>query len=124
MTPQKWTSVLLAALILVTSQASFSQTNRTVKRNVATVLFASLGGAILGLSTLSFYGEPQEHTNNITLGALIGFVGGVGYVLYDSSQPAPPAYEYSQIFDPDLKSRRASASYAKAPPIIQLTYDF
>ncbi|MEK2647248.1 hypothetical protein [Bdellovibrio sp. BCCA] len=123
MTPQKWTSVLLAALTIFTSQASFSQTNRTVKRNVATVLFASLGGAILGLSTLSFYGEPQEHTNNITLGALLGFVGGVGYVLYDSSQPAPPTYEYSQ-FDQELKSRRASASYAKAPPLIQLTYSF
>nr|WP_295903475.1 hypothetical protein [uncultured Bdellovibrio sp.] len=124
MTPQKWTSVLLAALIIFTSQASFSQTNRTVKRNVATVLFASLGGAILGLSTLSFYGEPQEHTNNITLGALLGFVGGVGYVLYDSSQPAPPTHDYSQVLEQDLKSRRASASYAKAPPLIQLTYSF
>ncbi len=124
MTPQKWTSILLATLVLFTSQASFSQTDRTVKRNVATVLFASLGGAVLGLSTLSFYGEPQEHTENITLGALIGFAAGVGYVVYDSSRPAPVSYEYSQAFDQDQKSRRVLAAVAKTPPMIQFQLDF
>ncbi len=124
MTPRKWTSVLLSALILFMSQASMAQAERSVKRNVATVMFATLGGAILGLSTLSFYGEPQEHTNNITVGALVGFVAGVGYVVYDSSRPAQPSYEYSQAFDLDLKSRRASAYSAKAPPIFQLSYNF
>lgn len=124
MTPQKWTSVLLAALILLTSQASFSQNDRALKRNVATVLFASLGGAVLGLSTLSFYGEPQEHTDNITLGALAGFVVGTGYVFYDSSRPAPATYEYSQLFDSDIKNRRALASMTKAPPMVQIHFEF
>lgn len=124
MTPQKWTSVLLATLVIFTSQASFSQTDRSVKRNVAIVLFSSLGGAILGLSTLSFYGEPQEHTDNITVGALLGFATGVGYVAYSASRPAPQSYEYSQVFDLDLKSRRALALNAKAPELIHFSYDF
>lgn len=123
MTRQKWTSVFMAILILFTSQSSFSQANRTVKRNVATVLFASLGGAILGLSTLSFYGEPQEHTNNITLGALLGFTAGVGYVIYDSSRPAPVTDEYSQVFDMDQKNRRVLA-LTKTPLVIHFAFDF
>ncbi|KHD88113.1 MAG: hypothetical protein OM95_10695 [Bdellovibrio sp. ArHS] len=111
-------------MILVTSSASFAQADRTVKRNIATVLFSSLGGAILGLSTLSFYGEPEEHTDNITTGALIGFAAGLGYVIYDSSRPAAKAYDYSNVFDQELKSRRALAYTAKAPALVQFSYDF
>ncbi len=59
--------------------------DQEMRRNVLTVIFASLGGAVLGLSTLSFYGSPQEHTGNITNGLLLGFAGGVGYVVYDNS---------------------------------------
>ncbi|KYG70812.1 hypothetical protein AZI85_02460 [Bdellovibrio bacteriovorus] len=124
MTPQKWTSVLLTSVILFTSSASFAQADRTVKRSIATVLFSSLGGAILGLSTLSFYGEPEEHTNNITTGALIGFAAGLGYVVYDSSRPAAKTYDYSNVFDQELKSRRALANLAKAPSIVHFSYDF
>lgn len=38
----------------------------------------------MGLSTLSFYGRPQEHTDNITTGVLIGFLAGLSFVVYDS----------------------------------------
>lgn len=125
MTPQKWTSVLLISLLIFTSSTSTAQANRSVKRNVAAVLFSTLGGAILGLSTLSFYGEPQEHTGNITTGALVGLLGGVGYVIYDSSRPAAPQYEYSQNLGMDSKNRRASETFvAKAPPMIQYSFTF
>ncbi|MFV3407810.1 hypothetical protein [Bdellovibrio bacteriovorus] len=125
MTPQKWTSVLLISLLIFTSSTSTAQANRSVKRNVAAVLFSTLGGAILGLSTLSFYGEPQEHTGNITTGALVGLLGGVGYVIYDSSRPAAPQYEYSQNLGMDFKNRRASETFvAKAPPMIQYSFTF
>lgn len=124
MSPQKWTSVLLISLFLFTSSVSMAQANRGVKRNVAAVLFSTLGGAILGLSTLSFYGEPQEHTNNITTGALVGLLGGVGYVIYDSSRPAGNQYEYSQNYG-EFKNRRASETFvAKAPPMIQYSFTF
>jgi hypothetical protein len=38
------------------------------RRQLATILFAGLGGSILGLSTLSFYGRPQDKLSNIAIG--------------------------------------------------------
>lgn len=52
-----------------------------VRRNTATVIFCGLGGAVLGLSTLSFYGKPADHTGNIYAGLAIGMVAGLTYVL-------------------------------------------
>jgi hypothetical protein len=52
----------------------------SVRRNIATIIFCGLGGAVLGISTLSFYGEPQEHIGNITTGLAIGTIVGVAYV--------------------------------------------
>jgi hypothetical protein len=51
------------------------------RRNFAIVAFAGIGGAVLGLSTLSFYGSPQDHVGNITTGFLVGLVGGGVYVI-------------------------------------------
>lgn len=125
MVPKKQFPIIVMAVILAFSQISFAQADRAVKRSVAAILFSSLGGAILGLSTLSFYGEPQEHTDNIAVGALVGFVGGVSYVLYDSLQPpAQPSQDFGKIFDQELHMRRASANFAKALPVIQLKFDF
>ncbi|MGB0452691.1 MAG: hypothetical protein ACPGJV_03180 [Bacteriovoracaceae bacterium] len=39
-------------------------------------------GAILGLSTLSFYEEPGDHLKNIVTGGAIGIIIGVGIVGY------------------------------------------
>lgn len=61
------------------------------RRGTAIVLFAGVGGGILGLSTLSFYGRPQEHTTNITTGALLGVLGGLTYVLAEGLQPENPS---------------------------------
>lgn len=83
----------------MTSGSVYAQEQpQIIKRSVATVLFSSIGGAILGLSTLSFYGEPQEHTENIAYGAILGFVGGISYLSYKGMQR--PAYNpniYSQM---------------------------
>lgn len=124
MTVRKWALIFLLSIVSLTSSVSFSQTDVMVKRKVATVLFASLGGGVLGLSTLSFYGDPEEHTNNITLGALVGFVAGVGYIIYDSSRPNSAGYDSTQAFDLDLKTRRALATTAKAPSLVNITFDF
>lgn len=91
-------------LILCLSHASFTPlalaesetTNlkaKKIRRATAAVIFSSLGGAVLGLSTLSFYGEPQEHTSNITNGALLGFVAGLGYVLYSTNKKSEYQYQ-------------------------------
>lgn len=144
MRPQKWTSILTAFLILFASCAGLSQEsygvdggtlggagqssviNRTVKRNVAAILFSSLGGAILGLSTLSFYGEPQEHTENISIGALLGFLAGSSYVIYDSSRPVRPTGDFSSFIEESQRqqSRRALANNSKAPLLIHFSAEF
>ena len=74
-----------------------AQSQSVFKRTTATILFASIGGGVLGLSTLSFYGKPQEHTDNITTGVLIGFLAGFSYVMYDTyglqSSTTEPTYK-------------------------------
>lgn len=54
----------------MTKAASFGDTALTVG-------VAAGVGAVLGASTLPFYSEPGEHTNNIWVGAAIGAVLGV-----------------------------------------------
>lgn len=78
----KTTSVILCFCLCSrnASAQEVSQTQRHFKRNAATVIFASLGGGILGLSTLSFYGKPQEHTDNITIGVASGLIAGLFYI--------------------------------------------
>lgn len=85
---------LIIVLALFGSSSTWAQSQSTFKRTTATILFASIGGGVLGLSTLSFYGKPQEHTDNITTGVLLGFVLGLTYVVYDQygvqALAAPP----------------------------------
>lgn len=59
---------------------------RAWKRGAAIVMFSGLAGGVLGLSTLSFHGKPEEHTSNVTTGALIGMVAGAGFLMWESSQ--------------------------------------
>lgn len=55
------------------------------RRQVATIIFAGLAGAILGLSTLSFYGRPQDKLNNVAIGGALGIIGGTVYTTYKSA---------------------------------------
>jgi hypothetical protein len=76
--------VLLATLV---STSAFGQQEVRKKpggprRQLATIVFAGLGGAILGLSTLSFYGRPQEHLGNIAIGFAVGIIAGTAYVTF------------------------------------------
>lgn len=74
--------VIIVISLLFISQSSLAQTSTTsIRRNVATIMFTGLAGAVLGLSTLSFYGEPQEHVGNIWTGLAVGVVAGSAYVL-------------------------------------------
>ena len=79
-------NILLGLVVLLAVSSSFAQTSTMsgTRRNIATIMFASLGGAILGLSTLSFYGEPQDHIGNIWTGMALGALAGGGYVLNQS----------------------------------------
>ena len=76
--------LLLTAIILAFTSGSFAHSNmsgfQNFRRNTATVMFAGIGGAVVGLSTLSFYGKPEEHTGNIWAGLAAGILGGLVYV--------------------------------------------
>lgn len=81
---------LIGILIICFVVPSFAQENTSTKkggprRQLATILFAGLGGAILGLSTLSFYGRPQDNLGNIGIGFAVGVVAGTVYVTYRSA---------------------------------------
>lgn len=63
----------------------------STRNDLLIVAGAGLGGAILGLSTLSFYDEPSQHIRNIYTGAALGIVAGVIVVAVnyaDKSQEA------------------------------------
>lgn len=47
---------------------------------IGAIMLSGLVGGILGLSTLSFYTEPQDHIRNITLGAGVGMLFAVIYL--------------------------------------------
>lgn len=87
-------------IVLVPSAyADPSLTIRTpsIRSQVAKILLSSFGGAVLGLSTLSFYDNPEQHLNNVALGGAAGAIIGSIYVtqaslgqtqgLIDTKQP-------------------------------------
>ena len=65
------------------------------RKQLATIIFAGLAGAILGLSTLSFYGRPQDKLSNIAVGFAIGIIVGTSYTTYKA---ATEPYEYLSDF--------------------------
>lgn len=65
------------------------------RRQLATIVFAGLSGAILGLSTLSFYGRPQDHLSNIAVGFAVGIIGGTVYTTYKAATKPYEAYDIS-----------------------------
>lgn len=67
------------------------------RRQLATILFAGLGGAILGLSTLSFYGRPQDKLANIAIGFAVGVIAGTAYVTYKAANNPRELYGYDYL---------------------------
>jgi len=81
---------LIVLLVIFMTSSAFAQDAVVRKksgprRQLATILFAGLGGAILGLSTLSFYGRPQDNLGNIGIGFAAGVIAGTIYVTYKSA---------------------------------------
>lgn len=66
------------------------------RKQLATIVFAGLAGAIFGLSTLSFYGRPQDHLSNIAIGFALGVIGGASYTTYKAATQPYDAFDISQ----------------------------
>lgn len=66
------------------SSVSSNSASSNLKGQVARIMVAGLGGAVFGVSTLSFYGKPQEHLGNVAIGAVLGLALGATYVTNDT----------------------------------------
>ncbi len=75
---------------ILTLNLAFGQSEddfvKKTQNDVLLVAAAGAGGAILGLSTLSFYDKPSKHIANVWTGAAIGVIAGVIFVAYNSAQ--------------------------------------
>ncbi len=74
---------------LLTLNMAFAQAEDDIisstQNDIMLVGIAGASGAILGLSTLSFYDKPSTHISNVWTGAAIGVIAGVIWVAYNSA---------------------------------------
>jgi hypothetical protein len=84
-----------------------SRTSNRTKQQLQTIVFAGLAGAILGLSTLSFYGRPQDKLSNIAVGFAFGIITGTVVATY---QAAVSSKEYrANVSDSETWQRLANS---------------
>jgi hypothetical protein len=81
---------LFLAITLSLTSGAFAQDASddlvmSTQQDILLVAAVGAGGAVLGLSTLSFYDTPSKHISNIWTGAAIGIITGVVIVAYMSA---------------------------------------
>ncbi len=98
------------------------------RRQLATIVFAGLGGAVLGLSTLSFYGRPQDRLQNIAIGFAFGVIAGTAFVTYKAATSPAEFYGPAQVephLPPEsLVSMRDTADTRVHPLGLSTTFEF
>lgn len=89
---KKLTCALLSvSLLAMAMNPAFAQDGeddiiKNTQNDVMLIAAAGAGGAVLGLSTLSFVEKPSKHVYNIWTGAALGIIAGVIFVAYNSAQ--------------------------------------
>lgn len=96
--------LLLALPAPAQEEATETKTSGT-RRQLATIIFAGLGGAVLGLSTLSFYGRPQDKLSNIAIGFAVGAIVGTVFVTYQTATKPRSVYMDPHFQDLNLFQR-------------------
>ena len=95
------------------------------RKQLATIIYAGLGGAILGLSTLSFYGRPQEMLANIAIGFAVGVIVGTTFVTYKAASNPNEFYgavtPSRPLLERDLELASAH-SYREDPTPLRASY--
>lgn len=104
--------ILILSCALITAEpAAFAQGKSSAangpRKHLTTIVFAGLAGAVLGLSTLSFYGRPQDRLNNIAIGAAFGIIGGTMFSTYKAA--AEPREFYGLENPHDMRPRQTPA---------------
>lgn len=98
-------SIFLSFLVLTLSyssqswgQASPEDVVKQTQGDLLVVVGAGVGGAILGLSTLSFYDTPSKNISNVWTGAALGIIAGVIFVAVSHAQKAQDEFAATKDF--------------------------
>lgn len=86
------------------AQAESSDVIAQTQNDATVVVGAGVGGAILGLSTLSFYDKPSKHIRNIWTGAAVGIIAGVVIVAVGHAQKTQDEFVYNPQKSPDFST--------------------
>lgn len=118
---------LILTLALIASPAAFAASETTLTthgahRHLTNIVFSGLAGAIMGLSTLSFYGRPQDRLNNIAVGFAIGVIGGTIYTTYRAA--SEPRDFYGLRDRPEPWALYDNPRFARARAIDLAAYQF
>ena len=76
----------------VHAQVDGNNTARGPRKRINYIVVAGLGGAVLGLSTLSFYGRPQDKLANIAIGFAFGVIAGTIMTTYQAASDPKDFY--------------------------------
>jgi hypothetical protein len=85
-------------LVFLFNQNAFSEGGKDGElfedgmQDISIVMGTAAGGAILGLSTLSFVEKPKEHLKSIVVGGAMGIILGVAIVGYISANKSKDLY--------------------------------
>lgn len=109
---------LSVALIFLQITAQAQETNQQTnaveqygpRRQISTIVYMGLAGAVLGLSTLSFYGRPQDHLTNIPIGFGAGVIIGTIYMTYQAATKPDEFYRQSE-YKPNFIYSKNEISY-------------
>ena len=104
-------TLIFSSRPLLAQEAEESQANVVEKygprRQISTIVYMGLAGAVLGLSTLSFYGRPQDKLTNIPIGFGLGVVIGTVYMTYQAATNPNEFYRETQIdYQPNFKAEK------------------
>ncbi|HXH74956.1 MAG TPA: hypothetical protein VNJ08_08325 [Bacteriovoracaceae bacterium] len=89
--------LILTFVVLTPAMAQEDDFVKTTREDMFTVMGAGAGGAILGLSTLSFVDQPSRHLRNVFTGAALGIIAGVILVTYNSAQRGTEELESASL---------------------------
>jgi hypothetical protein len=126
MAKRVFNKILLLVIVFTISISCFAQgdievgkTSSGPRKQLATIVFSGLAGAVLGLSTLSFYGRPQDKLSNIAVGFAIGIISGTIYTTYKTAThpyggilQKEKEFLVAQEFQPEYLSNEFNYTYS------------
>jgi hypothetical protein len=76
-----------------------------VREQLRIIVLSGVAGGIFGLSTLSFYGRPQDNLDNVIGGLCVGILVGSAYSFY-SVATRPRDTFGSNVYEEEVESAR------------------